>query len=115
MNPMQRNIPVNPEQVKNAIMLTEAKIGMQQEKLAALTKHSDMTRRLVTYLARYITHSPENVTPGPVNLWITTHQQQEKAERAVIEVQIAELQSQLAIHKFMLEEAEKQGSGLITQ
>jgi hypothetical protein len=114
MNPMGRTIPVNPEQIKNAIMLIEAKIGMQQEKLAALTKHSDMTRRLVTYLSRYITHSPENVTPGPVSLWIGTHQQQEKAERSVIEVQIAELKSQLAVNQFILEEAQNQGSGLIT-
>jgi hypothetical protein len=109
----QRSIPINPLQVENAIKLLEAKIGMQQEKLAALTKHSDMTRRLVIYLARYITHSPENVTPGPVNLWVTTHQQQEKAERAVIEVAIAELKSEVAIRQAMLEELKSQGSGLI--
>lgn len=114
MTPMNRSIPINPLQVENAIKLLEAKIGMQQEKLAALTKHSDMTRRLVTYLARYITHSSPDVTPEPVKLWNTTHQQQEKADRAVIEVAIAELKSEVAIRQAMLEELKSQGSGLIT-
>ena len=114
MNPMQRSIPINPLQVENAIKLLEAKIGMQQEKLAALTKHSDMTRRLVTHLARYITHVAPDVTPEPVRLWNASHQQQEKAERAVIEVAIAELRSEVAIRQAMLEEL-KNSSTLIKQ
>jgi hypothetical protein len=101
-------------QVENAIKLLEAKIGMQQEKLAALTKHSDMTRRLVTYLARYVVHVPQTVTPEPVTLWLTTHKQQEHAERAVIEIAIAELRSEVAIRQAMLEEL-KNSSSLIKQ
>ena len=38
MHPMGRTIPVNPEQIKNAILLIEAKISMQEDKLAALVE-----------------------------------------------------------------------------
>lgn len=113
MNPQNRLIPVNPEQIKNQIKLLEAKLDMQKAKLRALIKHSDMTRRLVTYLSRYITHSPENTTPGPVSLWNESHKLQETAERQIIEVQMAELESQIFIHKMMLDEAEKSKSGLL--
>jgi hypothetical protein len=114
MNPQNsRLIPVNPEQVKNQIKLLEAKLDMQKGKLKALIKHSDMTRRLVTYLSRYITHSPENTTPGPVSLWNESHKLQETAGKQIIEVQIAELESQIFIHKMMLDEAEKSRSGLV--
>lgn len=115
MNPSQnqRLIPVNPEQVKNQIKLLEAKLDMQKAKLKALIKHSDMTRRLVTYLSRYITHSPADVTPGPVSLWNESHKLQETAEKQIIEVQIAELESEIFIHKHILAEAEKSRSGLV--
>jgi 5'-deoxynucleotidase YfbR-like HD superfamily hydrolase len=107
MNPMG----VNPEQVKNAIKLIEAKIGMQEEKLAALFEYSRCTRKLVAAFVRSQTRSCDL----ELTWWESAQEKQEKAERSVIQVQIAELKSQLAINQFMLEEAQKQGSGLITQ
>jgi len=110
MNPMGRSIPINPEQIKNAIKLIEAKIGMQEEKLAALYEYSRMTRKLVNAFVR----SQTRTVDLELTWWAEAHEKQEAAERAVIKVQIAELKSQLAINQFMLQEAEKQGSGLIT-
>ena len=114
MNPMNRTIPVHPEQLKNQITLTEAKIAMQRTRIQALTKHSDMTRRLVTHLARAILSIHSDTTPGPVALWNETHKAQEHADKEVIEVAIMELERDLNVAKFLLAEAEKSRSGLIT-
>jgi hypothetical protein len=114
MNPMGRQIPINPEQVRNNIKLTEAKIAMRKTELSALVKHGDMTRRLVTHLSREILHVPAAVTPDPVRIWCETHKLHEHAQEEVIQVAIMELERDLAVANFMLAEAEKSKSGLIT-
>jgi hypothetical protein len=110
MNPMSRTIPVNPEQIKNAILLIEAKISMQEDKIEALFEYSRSTVKLVEAFVR----SQTNTCALELTWWKSAYEKQEDADRAVIQVQIAELKSQLAINQFMLEESQKQGSGLIT-
>jgi hypothetical protein len=115
MNPSQRGmIPVNPELVANQIKLFEAKLGMQKTKLNALLAHGKQTRALVRQVVEMIAGPLRSKTVEPImNAWQSTHHSQEGIEKQIIEVAIAELESQIFIHKKLLEEADQERSRLV--
>src|ERR1700751_3852568 len=100
MHPMQRNIPINPEQVKQQINLLEAKLAMQQHKRNCLVNSGKATRKFVSAFVKSQTRSVDL----ELKWWTDARYEQEQIELQTVDVVIAELQSALAIHRAALEE-----------
>jgi hypothetical protein len=110
MNPMNRNVPVNPEQIQNALRLLEAKIAMREAKRVAMKELGHATRQLMREFVR----SQTNTCNLQLEWWIDAHEKQEGWNISILDVELSELKSQLEIGKAALSEAKEAPSGLIT-
>lgn len=110
MNPMNRNVPINPEQIKNALKLLEAKIAMREAQRVAKKEEGHAIRQLVGEFVK----SQTNTCALQLSWWLDAHEKQESWDISILNVELSELKSQLEIGKAALSEAKEAPSGLIT-
>ncbi len=100
---------VNIEMLENSIKLANAKVQVWEQKRAAYNAKEIKERVLIQTLVYGHVPSLVNDSPSPshqaCSQYLQAHKSHADAELQIIDLTIAELKSQAAIHQAMLDEA----------
>jgi hypothetical protein len=104
-------IPVSPEVVKLEIQIIDAKLGMHEQKRAAIHEYSKLTRKLTK---AFITVMAGEQLEELLNEWTTAGNALEKHELAILDLAILELNRDLAVAKRLLQECEEEAKRIVS-
>jgi hypothetical protein len=104
-------IPVSPEVIKFEIQIIDAKLGMHEQKRAAIHEYSKLTRKLVK---AYIRATVGDALDLEINEWTTAGNALEKHELAILDLAILELNRDLSVAKRLLQECEEEAKRIVS-
>ena len=116
MTPIPGKTPVNPEHVMHSLKLTEAKITLHEQKIRTYRAEGQAFRALVASGINSLAVQVFGVVSKSVpdlEEWRAAHKAMNEADLQIMEVSLAELQSQAMLYRAMLGELEKSESRLI--
>lgn len=100
----QQRIAVNPEELRNQVIILEAELKNAETELFTFKQVGDKERNMWRWLIEQLVDPSRSRTN--LNEWLTAHKSHQAAQVAIKDIELAKKKASVAIARAMLEQAE---------